>query len=252
MIYGHYGKLYQKSPRFDPLWKSLLLHDLWTLWKTVSEESHPFPGDIKNIVKSLSFTPLQEAATGVNRQSRRFFNEKEYKGSILISGDPYIVHHQYWTNSVLTALLENLYLPVKTPLSELLFHLWTDKGSKDETGRLNLQTCADSLGELTGNLDFISPFHPVQSDITNEADSCIPGIQGGFVRYITAKGRVTDRTRERNGIIRVTSLYENGATVVSALTGKTDIPTVILKYQDSGAVINPADLDNLFFILSRS
>jgi hypothetical protein len=25
--------------RFDPLWKSLLLHDLWTLWKTVSEES---------------------------------------------------------------------------------------------------------------------------------------------------------------------------------------------------------------------
>ncbi|EJP6471441.1 CoA activase [Clostridium botulinum] len=171
------------------------------------------------------------------------------KKRLLIIGEPFVVYKDYLNNGMLKNLSKDNRV-IKEPLSEILYVIWRDfshKRNKINKTYIELIKKYKSSIELVSNqLGEFTPYNSDLDELINVLEDKLPMYAGGAGRYRLAKILTA---KNADGIILVSSMYENTATILKILREKykKDIKVPLLDlYFDSNVNKNPEELLETF------
>ncbi|MDF2633324.1 MAG: CoA-substrate-specific enzyme activase [Pelosinus sp.] len=156
--------------------------------------------------------------------SRYVYNQlqkKTYDKQIAVLGEFSVIFNDYLNNFQLKSLEKNHRIMYQ-PLSEVLFFIWHDHIKKDPKNRKGFKEKLEKVQRVMKDVsDTLSEYSPFDNDIDEllkEADKRLPLYAGGAGRYRIAK--VFRYPEHVHGILTVSSMYENTATIQKILRGR--------------------------------
>lgn len=166
--------------------------------------------------ESLGQKEIEQIAHRVNKYHSNHLHRKK----LMVIGEPLVVYKPYLNEGILEAL-ETTHMIMKQPLAEVLFALWYDYSHKrQKKNRLyekklgELQRLVDSINQI---LKENSPFSANMSQMLAYLEDILPQYAGGMGRYRLAKVLTTKNV---DGILMLSSMYENTATITKMLREK--------------------------------
>ncbi|AGF58557.1 putative CoA-substrate-specific enzyme activase [Clostridium saccharoperbutylacetonicum] len=180
---------------------------------------------------------------------RNYISKKEGLKKLLIIGEAIVVNKDY-LNSNMIKSLQNDYEVIKQPLSEELYMLFSDfcnKRNKVNKPLIRILNEAKTIIEKVNlSLEIRSPFNRNSESLNEVLIDKLPQYAGGSGRYRLAKLVTAENV---DGIIIVSSMYENTATILKILREKykelLNIPILDL-YFDSNISKNNEELIETF------
>lgn len=174
---------------------------------------------------------------------------KENKKKLLIVGESLVVHKDYLNNNLIKRLMEN-YDVVKQPFAEELYMLYKDFSNKRNKTNKPYLKLVDEAKKIINKVNLIleekSPFNKDIDSLNEILKDKLPNYAGGSGRYRFAKLLTAENV---DGIILVSSMYENTATILKILREKykeeIKIPVLDL-YFDSNINKNNEELIETF------
>lgn len=174
---------------------------------------------------------------------------KEKEKKLLIIGESLVVHKDYLNNNLIKRLMKN-YDIVKQPLAEELYMLYKDFSNKrNKTNKQYTKLVAEAkiiIDKVNLVLGEKSPFNKDINNLNEILKDKLPNYAGGSGRYRFAKLLTAENV---HGIIVVSSMYENTATILKILREKykeeIKIPILDL-YFDSNINKNNEELIETF------
>ena len=225
--------------------KAIIIGDLLTLCD--DNESRLYLQKLIVCIKNRDLTNLN--FENIAKQIKEDINVDNNKKKLLIIGEPLVVYKDYLTNNKIKELKKSNTV-LRQPLSEVLYGLWKDfstKRNKKNKEYISLledgKVLIDSVNLILGNE---SPFNEDVDSISNVLKDKLPIYQGGAGRYRLGKLLTTNGV---DGIILVSSMYENTATILKIIRDKykKDIKVPILDlYFDSNMNKNNDELIETF------
>lgn len=162
-----------------------------------------------------------DAAEGGSRRARK---------TLALVGEWPLVYADQLTGGRWEGLERAGYRLVRMPLSEYLWFLWRDARQPDEL----LAAFAAQMAEVHRSLGCASPFYASLDDLRIAADEALGGYRGANGRYRAAKARLA--AREADGVIAVSSMYENTGIVLKLLDDADDLAAPVLHVSFDGAL----------------
>ncbi len=150
--------------------------------------------------------------------------KKDDRPVLLIHGDPACVFNPQVNGHLLTNI-ENAFRISWLPLSEYLLFLWQDYGVDITPHRRQMENLHPALGRF-------SPFSFLFSDLKKTADDTLGKLSGGNGRYRLAKS--IHATASACGVIELSPLYENVASLLNLVTVQHDRPFLRLQVNGEG------------------
>ena len=153
---------------------------------------------------------------------------------IMVVGEVLTVYKDYLNQGVLRAM-EKEHNIVRQPLGEVLYALWYDysqkRHKKNEQYIKLLKEMKTAINEINVQLKEASPYSEDADEMLAVLDKILPQYSGGAGRYRLAKQLTYQRA---DGIIAVSSMYENTATILKMFrekhqTGKS-LPVLDLNF----------------------
>ncbi|NRY59456.1 acyl-CoA dehydratase activase [Clostridium beijerinckii] len=174
---------------------------------------------------------------------------KEDAKKLLIVGEALVVHKDYLNNNFIKKLMEN-YEVVKQPLAEELYMLYRDFSNKRNKINKQYIKLVDEAKTFINKVNLVlrekSPFNTDIDNLNEILKDKLPNYAGGSGRYRFAKLLTAENV---DGIIVVSSMYENTATILKILREKykevLNIPILDL-YFDSNINKNNEELIETF------
>ena len=154
------------------------------------------------------------------KEIKENIQEHEDKKKLLIVGEPLVVYKDYLTNNRLKELRKD-HQVIRQPLSEVLYVLWKDFSQK--RNKINKQYVRllnegkKLLNNIHEELENNSPFNDDTDNIITHLEDKLPIYQGGAGRYRLGKLLTTNNM---DGVILVSSMYENTATILKIIRDK--------------------------------
>ena len=205
---------------------------------------------IENLVTTIKNNDLSDLYLNkISKYIKDDIKEDKTKKKLLIIGEPLVVYKDYLTNNKINELKENNTI-IRQPLAEVLYMTWKDfsnKRNKKNKEYIGLLKQAKELIEKTNNiLGKKSPFNEDIDSIDEVLKDKLPMYQGGSGRYRLGK---LFTAKNVDGIILVSSMYENTATILKIIREKykeqINIPLLDL-YFDSNMNKNNDELIETF------
>lgn len=174
---------------------------------------------------------------------------KENEKKLLIIGESLVVHKDYLNNNLIKRLMNN-YEVVKQPLAEELYMLCKDFNNKRNKTNRQYVKLVDEAKKIINKVNLVlgekSPFNKDVNSLNEILKDKLPNYAGGSGRYRFAKLLTAENV---DGIILVSSMYENTATILKILREKykeeVKIPILDL-YFDSNINKNNEELIETF------
>jgi hypothetical protein len=168
---------------------------------------------------------------------------------ILIIGEALVVHKDYLNNNFIKRLMKN-YDVVKQPLAEELYMLYKDFSNKRNKTNKQYVRLVDEAKTIINKVNLVlrekSPFNKDIDSLNEILKNKLPQYAGGSGRYRFAKLLTAE---DVDGIIVISSMYENTATILKILREKykeeTKMPILDL-YFDSNINKNNEELIETF------
>ena len=168
---------------------------------------------------------------------------------LLIVGEALVVHKDYLNNNLIKRLMNN-YDIVKQPLAEELYMLYKDFSNKRNKTNKQYLKLVDEAKKIINKVNLVlgvkSPFNKNIDSLNEILKDKLPNYAGGSGRYRFAKLLTTENV---DGIIVVSSMYENTASILKILREKykeeIKIPVLDL-YFDSNISKNNEELIETF------
>ena len=168
---------------------------------------------------------------------------------LLIIGESLVVHKDYLNNHLIERLMKD-YDVVKQPFAEELYMLYKDFSNKRNKTNKQYLKLIDEAKKIINKVNLVlgekSPFNKDIDNLNEILKDKLPNYAGGSGRYRFAKLLTAENV---DGIIVVSSMYENTATILKILREKykEDIKTPILDlYFDSNINKNNEELIETF------
>lgn len=161
-----------------------------------------------------------EALVTLAEDAKRQLAGMSFSKRIFAIGEPLVLFNDFVNNHVFRKIEDAGHRVVHAPLSEYLWTFWKDyldqnKGS-DTSDRIEmLERFRSAIGRVSRALAEESPFARDPADLCVRADKTIGYYAGTFGRYREAK--VLDDVSGADGVINVTSMYENTGITLSVL-----------------------------------
>ena len=199
------------------------------------------------------------AAIKNNNMTDSYFNKKlgnlnsdilrKDTKKLLIIGEALIVHKDYLNNNLIKSLIEN-YDVVKQPFAEELYMLYKDFSNKRNKTNKQYAKLVDEAKKIINKVNLVldekSPFNKDIDSLNEILKDKLPNYAGGSGRYRFAKLLTAENV---DGIIIISSMYENTATILKILREKykdeIKIPILDL-YFDSNINKNNEELIETF------
>ncbi|MBP2133074.1 putative CoA-substrate-specific enzyme activase [Methanomicrobium sp. W14] len=146
--------------------------------------------------------------------------EKRPKNTVFATGEISILYNDYLNGFTFEKIENKGYRVVFEPLSECLWQFWTDYiNQKDKAEKERIQPIIDVfesyISEINASLEEMSPFESDLRSLIKRADASTGYYAGAFGRYRESK--ILGEMRGIDGIINVSSLYENTGITLSNL-----------------------------------
>ena len=152
-----------------------------------------------------SYTDSDYLTLSLSELAERVRAAESSAETILVTGDPWIIADRDWIlKDIIRPLRESGFAPLRMPISEMMLFFWTDRQKNNPN--------TEYLRQLTAQ--FSSSSIEV---LQRKADEFLPGVMGGHLRYLIAKGFC--ESAGHAGIIHAAGLYDNGATILTKLGG---------------------------------
>ncbi|AWK52089.1 CoA activase [Clostridium beijerinckii] len=168
---------------------------------------------------------------------------------LLIIGEALVVHKDYLNNNLIERLMKD-YDVVKQPFAEELYMLYKDFSNKRNKANRQYVKLVDEAKKIINKVNLLlgekSPFNKDIDSLNEILKDKLPNYAGGSGRYRLAKLLTAENV---DGIILVSSMYENTATILKILREKykEDMKTPILDlYFDSNINKNNEELIETF------
>ena len=176
-------------------------------------------------------------------------SKEEGRKKLLIIGEALIVNKDYLNNNLIKRLKED-YDIVKQPFAEELYMLYRDFSNKRNKTNKHYVKLLDETKMIINRVNLIlgkkSPFNKNVDSLNDMLKDKLPQYAGGSGRYRFAKLLTAENV---DGIIVVSSMYENTATILKILREKykniLKIPVLDL-YFDSNINKNNEELIETF------
>lgn len=171
---------------------------------------------------------FQKLVKNINNEINLIPNKKK----ILVVGEALIVYKDYLNNGKLKELKEN-YTVIKEPLSELLYMTFRDFSNKRNKTNRRYEKLLEEIDKHINYTNLIlgnnSPFNKDLLEMQEKLDDKLKFYAGGSGRYRLGKILTAKNV---DGILVVSSMYENTATILKILRDKynDDINIPILIY----------------------
>ncbi len=182
---------------------------------------------------SLTFDLLWQSVLQGDEELKVLYGEtsSQNRPKVFITGEPYVICNNVITNNFLSIIAEKYADVVISPLSEYVLFLWHDKirNTKDVssyTERL-YDKCNKDISKISENFD----------ELIDIADSKLPHVKGGNIRYRYAK--FIQGNPDCCMQINMSSKNENAANILNQFehTIKTRTPFINLSF-DGGDIDN--------------
>jgi len=176
---------------------------------------------LKRIMKMINEGNLNiESLTVLSKEIASEPGSDEIKGTVFANGEPLVMYNDYLTNFTFKRIEDEGYRIVYAPLSECMWHFWSDYIDKcDVERREAVQPIIDVfesyMSEIHASLAGRSPFEDNPAGLIERADEAVGYYAGAFGRYRESK--ILGEMKGIDGIINVSSLYENTAITLNAL-----------------------------------
>lgn len=174
---------------------------------------------------------------------------RENRKKLLIIGESLVVHKDYLNNNLIERLMKD-YDVVKQPFAEELYMIYKDFSNKRNKTNRQYGKLIDEAKKIINRVNLVlgekSPFNKDVDSLNEILKDKLLNYAGGSGRYRFAKLLTAENV---DGIIVVSSMYENTATILKILREKykEDMKTPILDlYFDSNINKNNEELIETF------
>lgn len=228
-------------PRMEPelfkkIWDSILLHDILNIncnSSLIESSIHNF-NKPDNLVKTA-----YKVLESIDRTQDR----------VMLIGDPYILFHDKWLqDEIISPLKKGDFMVLKTPLAEMLYLMWFRSVNREECVG-NLKYAVETLACISQIFGKAGPFTLDLNTLIKRAELELGMAQGGFTEYMFAKMKIEEN--RFSGIVRVSSMYDNGAMVTSLLESELTVPSIHIQYHSSKNAANIGDLNNMICLIEN-
>ncbi|WP_242824185.1 acyl-CoA dehydratase activase [[Clostridium] dakarense] len=205
---------------------------------------------LENLVKTIKYNDLSnDYLNRISKSIKNDIKEDKSKKKLLIIGEPLVVYKDYLNYNKINELKENNEI-IRQPLAEVLYMTWKDFSNKRNNKNKEYISLLKQAKELVDNTNNIlggkSPFNEDIDSIDEVLKDKLPMYQGGSGRYRLGK---LFTAKNVDGIILVSSMYENTATILKIIREKykeqINIPLLDL-YFDSNMNKNNDELIETF------
>ena len=224
--------------------KAIIIGDILSLVDDNNSQSH-----LENLVCYIKNNDLSINFENLAKEIKSNIKTDNTKKKLLIIGEPLVVYKDYLTNNKLKELKKTNTV-IRQPLSEGLYVLWKDfstKRNKKNKEYINLleegKTLLKSIHLILGD---DSLFNEDVDSIVRILEDKLPIYQGGAGRFRLGKLLTANNV---DGVILVSSMYENTATILRIIRDKykNDIKIPVLDlYFDSNMNKNNDELIETF------
>jgi len=225
--------------------KAIIIGDMLSLIDDNNSQSH-----LENLVSYIKNNDLSNLNfENLAKEIKSNIKTDNTKKKLLIIGEPLVVYKDYLTNNKLKELKKTNTV-IRQPLSEVLYVLWKDfstKRNKNNKEYINLleegKTLLKSIHLILGD---DSLFNEDVDSIVRILEDKLPIYQGGAGRFRLGKLLTANNV---DGVILVSSMYENTATILKIIRDKykNDIKIPVLDlYFDSNMNKNNDELIETF------
>ena len=224
--------------------KAIIIGDILSLVDDNNSQSH-----LENLVCYIKNNDLSINFENLAKEIKSNIKTDNTKKKLLIIGEPLVVYKDYLTNNKLKELKKTNTV-IRQPLSEGLYVLWKDfstKRNKKNKEYINLleegKTLLKSIHLILGD---DSLFNEDVDSIVRILEDKLPIYQGGAGRFRLGKLLTAHNV---DGVILVSSMYENTATILKIIRDKykNDIKIPVLDlYFDSNMNKNNDELIETF------
>lgn len=224
--------------------KAIIIGDILSLVDDNNSQSH-----LENLVCYIKNNDLSINFENLAKEIKSNIKTDNTKKKLLIIGEPLVVYKDYLTNNKLKELKKTNTV-IRQPLSEGLYVLWKDfstKRNKKNKEYINLleegKTLLKSIHLILGD---DSLFNEDVDSIVRILEDKLPIYQGGAGRFRLGKLLTANNV---DGVILVSSMYENTATILKIIRDKykNDIKIPVLDlYFDSNMNKNNDELIETF------
>lgn len=225
--------------------KALVIGDLINRLHENKKEEH-----LDDLIKAIKNYELSDIYFDekLRKLSNDISNEEKRK-KLLIIGEALVVNKEYLNNNLIRRLNKN-YDIVKQPLAEELYMLYKDFSNKrNKTNKQYIKLLDEAkiiINKVNLALSEKSPFNKDIDELNEILKDKLPQYAGGSGRYRLAKLLTAENV---DGIIVVSSMYENTATILKMLREKykeeVKVPVLDL-YFDSNINKNNEELIETF------
>jgi predicted nucleotide-binding protein (sugar kinase/HSP70/actin superfamily) len=185
---------------------------------TTKEKRAFYLDHIVELIKNNRFdiSQLQTMAKDIYKE----LQDVKFRKRILVTGEMWVLYNNFLNNNVLTNLEDKGHRIIYSPLSETLWLLWKDfmdQNSNKNMTEFNhrLESFKENINTISQCLGSLSPFEEEVDNLRKIADKTIGYYSGGNGRYRGAK--ISGDLQGIDGIISVTSMYENTGIVLGIL-----------------------------------
>jgi len=204
---------------------------------------------LEDLIKAIKNNNMSDSYFDIKLGNLNNEISKENKKKLLIIGEALVVHKDYLNNNLIKRLMKN-YDVVRQPLAEELYMLYKDFSNKRNKTNRQYIKLVDEAKKIINKVNLVleekSPFNKDIDNLNEILKDKLPNYAGGSGRYRFAKLLTAENV---DGIIVVSSMYENTATILKILREKykqeVRIPILDL-YFDSNINKNNEELIETF------
>ncbi|OOM14489.1 acyl-CoA dehydratase activase [Clostridium saccharobutylicum] len=225
--------------------KALVIGDLINRLNENKKEEH-----LDDLIKAIKNYEMSDIYFDEKlRKLNDDISNEEKRKKLLIIGEALVVNKEYLNNNLIKRLNKN-YDMVKQPLAEELYMLYKDFSIKRNKTNKQYIKLLDEAKTIINNVNLVlrkkSPFNKDIDKLNEILKDKLPQYAGGSGRYRFAKLLTAENV---DGIIVVSSMYENTATILKMLREKykeeVKVPVLDL-YFDSNINKNNEELIETF------
>lgn len=216
---------------------------------------------LSKILKALSENKLDFGMIDDMAQQIYFENKANgSKKSVAIIGEPKILFNDFMNNNYLKRINDKGINTLMEPLSEVMWFTWnealtnakrTKKRKEASLMEKRLNILKNRISRLESILKEQSPFEADLDSIVSSADSVMKYYAGGMGRYRI--GKLLTVSQRVNGILNLSSLYENTTTVINILyrgfEKKVSVPYLDLAFDGKQNKNDDIRLDSFMYYL---
>ena len=205
-------------------------------------------GLIKN--NKLTIDSLQDIANEISKELKSNTNTSK----LFVMGEASIIFNDFLNNNRFKALEEKGINLLFAPLSEYMWFLWRDYLAHNKTQKAdelldNLTTLSNYMKVISNILEPINIFEKDMNDLVRRADEGLGLYTGGNGRYRYAK--TLGNLDFVNGVITVSSMYENTNTILNILTQDqkrlSKIPILNMTFDGNENEIDNSKIDSFIY-----